>query len=137
MTNFIIAQYLIYLSESSLRSYYSHSTSEEIPCLLIFILILSSYLHLELQSDLFSSEFLTKMLYPHIVASMCATCLTYHILDLIKLGDSSLCSLPSLLSPFFLRYRYSSQHPILRYPQSVFFIEYEVQSFTVQNSRLC
>jgi hypothetical protein len=48
------------------------------------VLILSFHLSLGLQSDLFNSGFLIKILYSRIISSICSTCFAYLILlDLI------------------------------------------------------
>jgi len=83
-----------------------------------------------------SSRFLTKILCPCLIFPVRATCTTHPILlDLItlifgevkKLCSSSLCS---LLQPLPLRSKYYPQHPVLKYPQSMFFLLCLRPSFT-------
>jgi hypothetical protein len=95
------------------------------------ILILSSYLGLGLPTGFFPLRFPIKIVFAFFISPVhtSRTCPTHLILlDLIIFGkqyrlcSSSLCIFPSPCHFNRLRFKHSPQRPVLRYPQSVFFL---------------
>ena len=134
ITVFTTARHLYLSWARSIQSMPSHPTSWR------FILILSSYLRLDLPSGLFPSGFPTKTLYkPFLSPHTCYMPCTSHsfpfdhpnkICEKYRSLSSTLCS--------FLHYRpkYIPQHLILKHPRPTFLPQCEWPSFTpIQNKR--
>jgi len=94
--------------------------------LLRSILVLSSHLHPSISRGHLPSGFRTKVLYAFLTSPMYATCpahlILLNLITLILFGEIPNYEVFFSLLTLPLRPKYSPQHPVLKHPQTIFFL---------------